>query len=95
MTHLHFDGFHDRPVILQKLLNAESDQPLDIFSSEGAGLVVAEFRILEDQLEGEADEVFVDLLAAATTFLQTIRLDKSTGMNRTVRISTVHNYFST
>ena len=68
--YLHPNSLHDRSVVKQKLVDTDGDQLLDLIAAEGPRLVEPEPRVLEDELEGEADEPLLDLLAAAAAILE-------------------------
>ena len=57
-------------MVKQKLVDTDGDQLLDLIPAEGPRLVEPEPRVLEDELEGEADEPLLDLLAAAAAILE-------------------------
>ena len=57
-------------MVKQKLVDTNGDQLLHLIPTEGPRLVEPEPRVLEDELEGEADEPLLDLLAAAAAILE-------------------------
>jgi len=51
-------------------VDADGDQLLDVIAAERPRLVEPEPRVLEDELEGEADEAVLDLLPSPAAVLE-------------------------